>query len=122
MSNNVMDGLILIVIGMLVVFAGLIILMVAIMVLNRLLPDREREKDEPAPEAILREESEREKVAVLAVALAMAMNESEAVSKEQGNRQVEVVLVGDGRWAAAGRQRTMYSRQKAGRQWAGRSN
>jgi hypothetical protein len=58
----------------------------------------------------------------VAMAMAMAMEQREKTSEKQIHISEEVQLVGAGRWAASGRERTMYSRQKAGRQRAKRSN
>ena len=108
-----------------VVFAALFILMVAIMILNRLFPDKGKKTEGPAlVDGILSEESDREKVAVLAVALvkAMDMDKEREVIPEQ--RTVNAVG-GSGepsRWAASGREQAMRSRRKAGRQWGRRSD
>jgi Na+-transporting methylmalonyl-CoA/oxaloacetate decarboxylase gamma subunit len=119
------EGALLVVVGMAVVFAALIILMVAIMILNRLFPDKGKKTEGPAlVDGILSEESDREKVAVLAVALvkAMDMDKEREVIPEQ--RTVNAVG-GSGepsRWAASGREQAMRSRRKAGRQWGRRSD
>ncbi len=42
------EGALLIVVGMLVVFAALVILMVAIMIMNRLFPDKGKKSEGPA--------------------------------------------------------------------------
>ena len=116
MSNDIWDAVILIVIGMAVVFAALIILMVAIMLLNGLFPDKGKKTEEPTvAEAIAPAESEREKVAALAVALAMAMEQSETARKKQIDLGDRAPLVEVSRWAVAGRESAMRSRQKAGR-------
>jgi sodium pump decarboxylase gamma subunit len=123
MSNDIWDAVILIVIGMAVVFAALIILMVAIMLLNRLFPDKGKKTEEPTlVEAIVPEESEREKVAALAVALAMAIEQSETAWEKQIDLGDRAPLVEASRWAVAGRESAMRSRQKAGRQWGRRSD
>ena len=110
-------------VGMVVVFAALFILMVAIMILNRLFPDKGKKTEGPAlVDGILSEESDREKVAVLAVALVKAMDKEREVIPEQ--RTVNAVG-GSGepsRWAASGREQAMRSRRKAGRQWGRRSD
>ena len=119
------EGALLVVVGMVVVFAALFILMVAIMILNRLFPDKGKKTEGPAlVDGILSEESDREKVAVLAVALvkAMDMDKEREVIPEQ--RTVNAVG-GSGepsRWAASGREQAMRSRRKAGRQWGRRSD
>jgi Na+-transporting methylmalonyl-CoA/oxaloacetate decarboxylase gamma subunit len=117
------EGALLVVVGMAVVFAALIILMVAIMILNRLFPDKGKKTEGPAlVDGILSEESDREKVAVLAVALVKAMDMDREVIPEQ--RTVNAVG-GSGepsRWAASGREQAMRSRRKAGRQWGRRSD
>jgi Na+-transporting methylmalonyl-CoA/oxaloacetate decarboxylase gamma subunit len=119
------EGALLVVVGMVVVFAALFILMVAIMILNRLFPDKGKKTEGPAlVDGILSDESDREKVAVLAVALvkAMDMDKEREVIPEQ--RTVNAVG-GSGepsRWAASGREQAMRSRRKAGRQWGRRSD
>lgn len=123
MSNDIWDAVILIVVGMAVVFAALVILMLALMILNRFFPDKGKKTEEPTmAEAIVPEESEREKVAALAVALSMAMVQSETARKKQIDLSDRVPLVEACRWAVAGRESAMRSRQRAGRQWGRRSD
>lgn len=114
---------ILIGVGMAVVFAALLSLMVAIMIVNRLAPERARKAEGPTVlGAIEIEEAERERVAVVAVALARAME------KETGGAPQVTAVGGAGvageptRWAMAGREQLMRSRGKAGRQWGKRSD
>lgn len=116
MSNDIWDAMVLIFIGMAVVFAALFILMVAIMILNRLFADRGKETEQPmVAEAIVAVESDREKVAALAVALAMAMEQSETAAKKQIQLGEEAPSVEASRWAVAGRERLMRSREMSGR-------
>ena len=125
MGEKLAEAALLIGVGMAVVFAALVILMVAIMIINRLFPDKGKKTEGPAlVDGILSEESDREKVAVLAVALvkAMDMDKEREVIPEQ--RTVNAVG-GSGepsRWAASGREQAMRSRRKAGRQWGRRSD
>jgi sodium pump decarboxylase gamma subunit len=117
------EGALLIVVGMLVVFAALFILMVAIMIMNRLFPDKVKKTDGPAlAEAILSERSDRERVAVLAVALAKAMEKEREVIPEQRATSAVGPSGEPSRWAASGREQAMRSRGKAGRQWGRRSD
>ena len=119
------EGALLIVVGMAVVFAALIILMVAIMILNRLFPDKGKKTEGPAlVDGILSEESDREKVAVLAVALvkAMDMDKEREVIPEQRTTNAVGGSGEPSRWAASGREEAMRSRRKAGRQWGRRSD
>ena len=114
-------------VGMAVVFAALVILMVAIMILNRLFPDKGKKTEGPAlVDGILSEESDREKVAVLAVALVKAMDMEREREREVIPEQRTVNAVGGSgepsRWAASGREQAMRSRRKAGRQWGRRSD
>lgn len=115
------EGALLIVVGMLVVFAALFILMVAIMIMNRLFPDKVKKTEGPAlAEAILSEQSDRERVAVLAVALAKAMERE--VIPEQRTMNAVGPSGEPSRWAASGREQVMRSRGRAGRQWGRRSD
>ena len=117
------EGALLIVVGMLVVFAALIILMVAIMIMNRLFPDKSKTTEGPAlAEASMSEQSEKERVAVLAVALAKAMERETEVIPEQGTTSALGPSGEPSRWAASGREQAMRSRGKAGRQWGRRSD
>ena len=117
------EGALLVVVGMAVVFAALFILMVAIMILNRLFPDKGKKTEGPAlVDGILSEESDREKVAVLAVALAKAMERETEVIPEQRTTSALGPSGEPSRWAASGREQAMRSRGKAGRQWGRRSD
>ena len=117
------EGALLIGVGMLVVFVALTILVMAIMIMNRLFPEKAKKAEEPPVlEAIETERSERERVAALAVAVAKAMEKESEYALQQG-------VVGPGgwsgepsRWAASGREQVMRSRGKAGRQWGRRSD
>ena len=117
------EAALLIVVGMLVVFAALVILMVAIMILNRLFPDKGKKTEGPALlESVGTGESERERVAVLAVALAKAMERDQEVIPEQRVMSATGWAGEPSRWAASGREQAMRSRGKAGRQWGRRSD
>ena len=117
------EGALLIVVGMAVVFAALFILMVAIMIMNRLFPDKGKKTEGPAlAEAIMSEQSDRERVAVLAVALAKSMERETEVIPEQRTISALGPSGEPSRWAASGREQAMRSRRKAGRQWGRRSD
>jgi sodium pump decarboxylase gamma subunit len=117
------EGVLLIVVGMLVVFAGLAILVVAIMIMNRLFPDKGKKAEEPASaESMVAEESERGKVAALAVAVAKAMESGREGIPEQGTISAVGPSAEASRWAASGREQAMRSRGKAGRLWGRRSD
>jgi Na+-transporting methylmalonyl-CoA/oxaloacetate decarboxylase gamma subunit len=110
-------------VGMAVVFAALVILMVAIMILNRLFPDKGKKAEGPGLlEGIESEKSERERVAVLAVALARAMEKEMAGNPEQRTMNAVGWSGEPSRWAVSGREQAMRSRGKAGRQWGRRSD
>jgi Na+-transporting methylmalonyl-CoA/oxaloacetate decarboxylase gamma subunit len=110
-------------VGMAVVFAALVILMVAIMILNRLFPDRGKKTEGSALlEAVGTGESERERVAVMAVALAKAMEKEGEVIPEQRTMNAVGWAGEPSRWAVSGREQAMRSRGKAGRQWGRRSD
>ncbi len=117
------EGALLILVGMLVVFAALFILMVAIMIMNRLFPDKGKKTEGPAlAEAIVSEQSEKERVAVMAVALAKAMEKEREVIPEQRTMNAVGPSGELSRWAASGREQAMRSRGRAGRQWGRRSD
>jgi sodium pump decarboxylase gamma subunit len=123
MGEKLAEAAILVVVGMAVVFAALVILMVAIMILNRLFPDRDKRTEGPAlAEAIVSEESEREIVAALAVAVAKAMEKERGVIPEQRTMNAVGWSGEPSRWAVSGREQAMRSRRKAGRQWGRRSD
>ena len=123
MGEKLAEAALLVVVGMAVVFAALFILMVAIMILNRLFPDKGKKTEGPAlVDGILSEESDREKVAVLAVALAKAMERETEVVPEQRTTSALGPSGEPSRWAASGREQAMRSRGKAGRQWGRRSD
>ncbi len=109
MWDDVAEASILVVVGMAVVFAALATLMVAIMTLNRLAPEKAKKAAAPV-EPSGAEASEKEKVAVIAVALALAKEQSGISGTGETVRPVEA-----SRWAIAGRERVMRSREKAGR-------
>ncbi len=115
------EGGALIGVGMAMVFAALLVLMVAIMVVNRLAPERARKAEGPTVlEGLAAEESEKRRVAAMAVALARAM---EAASRGRARAAAGVPEWADGPspWVRAGREEVMRSRGKAGRQWGRRS-
>jgi len=117
------EGALLIVVGMVVVFVALFILVISIMIMNRLFPDKGKKSEGPASvEAVAAESSEKEKVAVLAVALAKAMERDQEVIPEQRVMSATGWAGEPSRWAASGREQAMRSRGKAGRQWGRRSD
>jgi Na+-transporting methylmalonyl-CoA/oxaloacetate decarboxylase gamma subunit len=123
MGEKLAEAAILVVVGMAVVFAALVILMVAIMILNRLFPDRDKRTEGLVlAEAIVSEESEREIVAALAVAVAKAMEKEREVISEQRTMNAVGWSGEPSRWAVSGREQAMRSRRKAGRQWGRRSD
>jgi sodium pump decarboxylase gamma subunit len=117
------EGALLIVVGMLVVFAALVILVVSIMIMNRLFPDKGKKAEAPpSPESMVSGTSERERVAALAVAVVKAMENEREVVPEQRTISVAGPSGEASRWAASGREQAMRSRGKAGRQWGRRSD
>ena len=117
------EGTLLIVVGMAVVFVALLILVIAIMIMNRLFPDRGKKSERPASvEAIGAEQSEKGKVAVLAVALVKAMEKDGGGIPQQSAANPVGWSGESSRWAASGREQAMRSRGKAGRQWGRRSD
>lgn len=104
------------VVGVVVVMAALTILMMAIMVINRLVPGNKGAKTSAVPEDLEGESCEKESVAAIALAVALAMVDNEATLNGRGTQSTapghEV-----SRWASAGRERLMRSRRKTGRKW-----
>ena len=112
------EGALLIVVGMVVVFVALLILVISIMIMNRLFPDKGKKSEGPASvEAVAAESSEKEKVAVLAVALVKAMEKDGGGIPQQSAANPVGWSGESSRWAASGREQAMRSRGKAGRQW-----
>jgi len=111
-------------VGMAVVFAALVILMTAIMIINRLAPDKGKKAGGPVlPEAIESEDSRRGRIAALAVAVAKAMQREKEIVPEQRTMGTVGWTGGpSSRWAVSGREQAMLSRGKAGRQWGRRSS
>ena len=117
------EGALLIVVGMVVVFVALLILVISIMIMNRLFPDKGKKSEGPASvEAVAAESSEKEKVAVLAVAVAKAMERDGGVTPRMSAANPVGWSGETSRWAASGREEAMRSRGKAGRQWGRRSD
>ena len=117
------EGALLILVGMLVVFVALAILVISIMIMNRLFPDKGKKAEAPVlPEAIEAEESDRGKVAALAVAVAKAIQEEREAVEQQGTMNAAGWSGEPSRWAVSGREQAMRSWGKAGRQWGRRSD
>ena len=117
------EGALLIVVGMLVVFAALVILVVSIMIMNRLFPDKGKKAEAPpSAESVVSGISEREKVAALAVAVVKAMEKQNGDIPQQSAANPVGWSGETSRWAASGREQAMRSRGKAGRQWGRRSD
>lgn len=125
MAERLIESATLTLVGMVVVFIGLIILMLAIIVLSRLAPAKEEKKEEKreaAAEALEPrmepQAGEKEAVAAIAIALAQVVEESEAASVSQPPR---VAASGPGAkgspWVMSGREDMMRTREKATRQW-----
>jgi Na+-transporting methylmalonyl-CoA/oxaloacetate decarboxylase gamma subunit len=123
LGEKLIEAVILIGVGMAVVFAALAILMVAIMIINRLAPDRAQKAEGPVLlEAVQPEDSEKGRIAAVAVALAKAMERDQEVIPEQRVMSATGWAGEPSRWAASGREQAMRSRGKAGRQWGRRSD
>ncbi len=123
LGERLVEAAMLIGVGMGVVFSALVILMVSIMIINRLAPEKGKKAGGPVLlEAIEAEHSERGRIAALAVAVAKAMQRERESIPEQ--RTIGTVgWTGEpSRWAVSGREQAMLSRGKAGRQWGRRSN
>jgi Na+-transporting methylmalonyl-CoA/oxaloacetate decarboxylase gamma subunit len=123
LAERLVEAAILVGVGMAVVFSALAILMVSIMIINRLAPDRAKKTEGSVLlEAIQSEDSEKGRIAAMAVALAKAMENDRDVIGEQRVMGVVGWAGEPSRWAAAGREQVMRSRGKAGRQWGRRSD
>lgn len=110
-------------VGMAVVFSALVILMLAIVIINRLAPERARKTDAPVVlEEVETGALDRGKIAVLAVALAKAMEEEQEVTRTQPMVGPPGAAGEPSRWAVSGREQVMRSRGKVGRQWGRRSD
>jgi Na+-transporting methylmalonyl-CoA/oxaloacetate decarboxylase gamma subunit len=123
MREQLIEAATLIGVGMAVVFAALVILMTAIMIINRLAPEKGKKAGGPVlPEAIESEDSERGRIAALAVAVAKAMQREKEIVPEQRTMGTVGWTGEPSRWAVSGREQAMLSRGKAGRQWGRRSS
>ena len=120
MTERLAEAAMLALIGVVVVLVGLAILMLAVMVLCRLAPGNKKNKEEIAPRIVEGQSPSKESIAAIAVAVASMMEEHEAASaSEHGEAPAPRPVASP--WAAAGRERLMGSRRKAGHQW-GRSS
>ncbi|MBN2098859.1 MAG: OadG family protein [Dehalococcoidia bacterium] len=123
MSEDLAEAALLILMGMAVVFCALVILMSAIMIINRMTPDRGKKAEGPVLlEATESEDSDRGRIAALAVAVAKAMEREQEVTPEQGMVSAVGWAGEPSRWVVSGREQAMRSRGKAGRQWGRRSD
>jgi Na+-transporting methylmalonyl-CoA/oxaloacetate decarboxylase gamma subunit len=123
LGERLIEAVTLIGVGMAVVFVALVILMMAIMIINRMAPDRGKKAGGLVLlEATESEDSDRGRIAALAVAVSKAMEREQDVIPEQ--RMVSAVgWAGEpSRWVVSGREQAMRSRGKAGRQWGRRSD
>ncbi len=120
MGDRLSEAAILVVVGMAVVFAALVILMVSIMIVSRLAPERAKKAEAQSP-ASGNEMTDKEKIAAIAVAIARLMEQDETPAEKCGINASRYCN-DTGRWLAFGREQTMHSRRKAGRQWGRRSD
>lgn len=130
MAERLIESATLTVVGMVVVFIGLIGLMLVIMLLSKVAPAKGEKKEAAAEEvaptiteaAAEPRRDEKEAVAAIAVALAQLTEESQAAAVSQQPR-VAAPETGtkSSPWAVAGREELLRSREKAGRQWQGLS-
>ncbi len=120
MRESLVEAAILVLVGMAVVFAALVILMLAIMIVSRLTPEKARKGEAQHP-AFETDVPGNEKIAAIAVALARHMEDSKARAEDN---EIDVVLRSGeaGRWLTFGREQAMRSRRKVGRQWGRRSD
>ncbi|MDM8000157.1 MAG: OadG family protein [Dehalococcoidia bacterium] len=123
LGEKLAEAAMLIGVGMAVVFGALIILMVAIMIINRLAPERAKKVETPEVlEEVETGSVRRGRIAAMAVALAKTMEEEERVSSAQPAASPAGSAGEPSRWAVSGREQAMRSRGKVGRQWGRRSD
>jgi sodium pump decarboxylase gamma subunit len=108
------------VVGVAVVMATLTILMLAIMLMTRLAPGKKGSTETEMAKTTEEDGASKESVAAIAVAVALAMEEHEPKSIG-GHGKSPVSQPTGSRWSAAGKERLMGSRGKAGRKWGGTS-
>jgi Na+-transporting methylmalonyl-CoA/oxaloacetate decarboxylase gamma subunit len=107
------------VIGMVAVFVGLTILILAIMMLRKVASGKKtsvgiRQTVSKTGES---EHPSKASIAAMAVGLAWLMEESEAAFARGQEAMAPVHRAGEGSWTIAGRERQMRSRGKVVRQW-----
>ena len=110
-------------VGMGVVFAALILLMLAVMVLRRVVGGRRgnQEGNGTAPGAAESVGPSKESIAAMAVGLALLMEGRTAAPAGRSGGGVPTVGAGASPWVRAGRDQQMRSRRKVGHKWGRRS-
>jgi Na+-transporting methylmalonyl-CoA/oxaloacetate decarboxylase gamma subunit len=118
-TDTLAKAAILTVIGMVVVFVGLIILMLAIMVLQKVASGKKTgvEIRQAVSKTGESEHPSKASIAAMAVGLAWLMEESEAASARGQEAMAPVHGAGEGPWTIAGREQQMRSRGKVVHQW-----
>lgn len=115
MGDRLSEAATIALVGVAVVMVALTILMLAIMALNRLAPDKKKKKGSTGmemPTALEEDEPVKESVAAIAVAMALAM-EGQKEGHNHGHGESPVFPPMASRWSAAGRERLMGSRLAA---------
>ena len=108
---------------MAVVFAALILLMLAVVVLRRVAQGR-RDSEEgngTAPGATESVGPSKESIAAMAVGLALLLEEGRAAPARSSGGGVPAIGTGASPWVRAGRDQQMRSRRKVGHKWGRRS-
>lgn len=122
-SDALLDSAVLVVVGMAVVFVGLLILMVAAILMVRFSEGNKNTGAgrETSPETVASSaagEAGKETIAAVAVALALAMEEIRVAPSVRPGRTASMTQAGSGSgWSAAGRERLMHARGKVGHRW-----
>lgn len=114
MGDQLSEAATIALVGVAVVMVALTILMLAIMALNRLAPDKKKKGSTgmEMPTALDEDEPGKESVAAMAVAVALAM-EGQREGHNRGHGESPVSLPLTSRWSAAGREQLMGSRLAA---------
>ena len=114
MGDQLSEAATIALVGVAVVMVALTTLMLAIMALNRLAPDKKKKGSTgmEMPTALEEDEPVKESVAAIAVAMALAM-EGQKEGRNHGHGESPVSRPMTSRWSAAGRERLMGSRLAA---------
>jgi Na+-transporting methylmalonyl-CoA/oxaloacetate decarboxylase gamma subunit len=110
-------------VGMAVVFAALVLLMLAVVVLRRVMQGRgdSEEGNGTAPGATESVGPSKESIAAMAVGLALLMEGSRVAPAGRSGGGAPTIGTGASPWVRVGRDQQMRSRRKVGHKWGRRS-